>query len=120
MHGLRTTGFTLIELLIVLAIIGILSVVLIPNLLNARTAALERAALGYAKNVYSVAIAHVAEDSANQLVTGDCTNGYTAGTYELNAPNPNAVADCVVEPPNGDNIARVVVTSGLGTVFSVP
>ena len=120
MKGSGTSGFSLIELLVTLAVIGILSAVLIPNLLQARESALDRAAQAYARNVYSVAVAHLGEHPNNEVIAGDCTEGYFTDNYAIETPGSNVVASCQVEDPEDRNYPRVSVISGPGAVFVIP
>lgn len=61
LRGKNQKGFTLIELMIVIAIIGILSAIAIPNFLEYRTKGQNTAAKGVLQNFYALAMAYFAD-----------------------------------------------------------
>lgn len=75
LRGTNQKGFTLIELMIVIAIIGILSAIAIPNFLSYRAKGQDSAAKSDANNFYTASLAEFAD-------LGDATT--------FNAGNPPA------------------------------
>ena len=106
----RETGFTLIELLIVVAIIGIIAGVAIPNLMNALDKSRQKASMSDMRTI-STAIESYAVDNSNYPLS------ITVWTGLKPLVDPYFIKD----PPNTDgwNTAWEVATNAAGSDYTM-
>lgn len=106
------------ELLVAIFIIGLIATTFVTSLSTSWKASQDRAALTHGQNVFKAAWAYLAEQPNRLVVTGDCTQGYTAGSYSV--PPPGATVTFCVVQDLGNGTPQVEVVSASGRRYRLP
>jgi len=101
LRGNNSKGFTLIELMIVIAIIGILAAIAVPNFIAYRNKAFCSNAESDANNVAADIADYFAVPTHIAIVTADVNFAPAANAFALTATNPNVAITIRVTDASG-------------------
>jgi prepilin-type N-terminal cleavage/methylation domain-containing protein len=122
MENHRTRGFTLLELLIVIAIVGILTATLIPNLFSARQKANLSSGQSFTRNVVTV-IETLREQNGkfdDAVIGTDCSDMSKGFPSRPAVVNPTNACTITFDPSKNEYLLNVKLdeaSSGTGNAY---